>query len=206
MDAKALAEIAPLPLTPAHYQRLIAAYALPPRAYHSFAHVLEVAAHWQDVQQRLMWQKPRETFCAVLYHDAIYVAGSSDNEERSAEWARGELDGLEVDRDEVARLIVLTASHGKLSPGDVDRDTALFLDCDMAILGAPAERFAEYQRQIREEYAAIPDDLFRAGRSRFLERVLNSERIFLSDDFHRRFDARARANLAEALTDGDGIK
>jgi predicted metal-dependent HD superfamily phosphohydrolase len=204
MDAPGLAAIAPLKLTDDHYRRLIEAYAQPPRAYHSFAHVLEVATHWQDVSERLMWQKPRETFCAVLYHDAIYVAGASDNELRSAELARAELAGLELDLDETARLIELTASHGKLTPGEVDRDTALLLDCDMAILGAPAERFAEYERHIRQEYAAIPDELFRAGRARFLERLLGAERIFLSDDFHRRFDARARANLAEALTHQEG--
>ncbi len=193
--------IAPLRLSPEIHQRLIAAYAEPPRAYHTFAHVLEVAGHWQDVSQRLGWQRPRETFCAVLYHDAIYIAGATDNEIQSVALARAELaDIAEVNLDEVARLIILTASHGKLTPAEVDEQSALFLDCDMAILGAPAERYAEYERAISDEYSALPPDVYRAGRRAFLERLLGSERIFLSDDFHRRFDARARANIAEALT------
>jgi len=187
-------------LSAERWEALRAAYATPPRAYHSFEHVREVEAHWRDVEARLGWQRPRETWAAVLYHDAIYVAGRADNEAESARLARRELAGTpELDLDEVERLILLTAEHGKLTPAGVDRDAALFLDCDMAILGSAPERYARYERAIREEYAAIPDDLFAAGRRRFIERLLAAERIFLSDDFHARLDARARENLRRAL-------
>jgi predicted metal-dependent HD superfamily phosphohydrolase len=201
MDAwKALEAMAPLHLTDEQYRTLVAAYGQPQRAYHSFAHVLEVAQHWHDIQQRIGWRKPRETFLAVLYHDAIYVAGKTDNERKSAQLARSQLNGVNgVNLDDVERLIILTASHGKLTLADIEQETALFLDCDMAIVGSAPERFAQYERDIRAEYASIPNLLFQVGRRRFLQRLLESPRIFLSQDFHDRLDDQARRNLMGAL-------
>jgi len=143
---------------------------------------------------------PTRDFFSVLYHDAIYVAGRSDNEARSAEFACRELTAMaEVDLVEIKHLILLTAMHGKLSPIDISRDAALFLDCDMAILGSSRERFLAYEEAISREYAALPLHLFRAGRRRFIERLLHLPRIYLSEDFHARYDAQARANLNESL-------
>lgn len=52
----------------------------------------------------------------------------------------------------VKALILLTARHGRLQPQDVDEEAALFLDCDMAILAAPAAVFDAYDAAIAEEY------------------------------------------------------
>ena len=60
-------------------------------------------------------------------------------------------------------------------------------------------RFAEYERQIAREYSLIPPELYAAGRRKFLETVLAMPRIYLSDYFHARLDARARENLRRAL-------
>jgi predicted metal-dependent HD superfamily phosphohydrolase len=155
--------------------------------------VLEVARHWAGQQ----WQQPQETFLAVLFHDAVYEAGRTDNEERSAAlFAR-----LCGENPRVAQLIGLTARHGKLTPADVDEEAARFLDCDMAILGSAPEVFARYEEQIAREYApVVGPDGYAAGRRRFLSGLLEKERIFLSPDFHRRFDSRARANVRSALS------
>jgi predicted metal-dependent HD superfamily phosphohydrolase len=145
------------------------------------------------------WQHPDEVYLAILFHDAIYVAGAKDNEARSAELAREAIAryALAVDVARVEELILLTARHGTLSPSDVDEEAALFLDCDMAILGS--DSFARYDAQIAEEYSAIPRELYLAGRRRFLEKLLTVERIYLSDHFHALLDARARENLRDAL-------
>jgi predicted metal-dependent HD superfamily phosphohydrolase len=146
------------------------------------------------------WQRPRESFCAVLLHDAVYVAGASDNEVCSAALARKLFAEVpDLDLNAVERLILLTASHGKIIPAEVDRDTALFLDCDMSILGTPPAVYAAYEQQIAVEYAHIPRVLFRRGRRRFLEHLLAQPRIFLSDEFHQRLDQQARVNLSSAL-------
>jgi len=180
-----------------------AAYGVPPRAYHSWTHIEEVRRRYDEVAAGPGWERPREVLLAVVFHDAVYVAGQKDNEDRSADVAVAEIarhfeDGA-VDAARVAELIRLTARHGSLTPGDVDPEAALFLDCDMAILGAEPERFAEYERAIALEYAHVPPALYRQGRGRFLQKLLASPRIYHSELFLTRLEQRARVNLTRAL-------
>ena len=188
---------------------LEAAYATPPRAYHDFRHVAEVLRDYAAVASGPGWRQPREVALAMLYHDAIYQPGRDDNEARSARFALEQIArwqpeaGIDVQR--VAHLIGLTARHGGFVPADFDHDPApddarRFLDCDMAILGAEPAAFDAYDRGIAAEYrGTLPAWLFRFNRRRFLKALLARERIFLSDDFHARLDARARSNLRRAV-------
>ena len=187
-----------------HREALTHAYQHPPRAYHQFGHVLEVLRHYQEMAAGPGWQQPREVYLAVLYHDAIYQPGRSDNERRSAGLARHELaDVPGIDLDRVCELITLTARHGSLRPQDVDADAARFLDCDMAILGTEAAAFDHYDAAIAEEYAGVvPGFVYRFKRRRFLAGLLARPRIYLSDDGHARWDAQARANLRRATGKG----
>lgn len=199
-------EIAPFPIDVpgAQWRALADAHATPPRAYHNLDHVLAVLRHWRDVNDGPGWDDPVSTFLAVLYHDAIYVPGRGDNEARSAVLAREHLAQWlpGVDTARVASLIELTARHGRLPPDEVDRDAALFLDCDMAILGAPAAEFAAYDRAIAAEYrGVVPPWMYRLNRRRFLKGLLARERLFLSEYFHARYDAQARINLRRAVTE-----
>lgn len=194
----------PIPLPAAMQAELEAAYAMPARAYHNFAHVQAVLQHCRAVAEGPGWQHPREVQLAALYHDAIYDAGRSDNEARSALMAAAAIErglpGQGIDTARVVQLIELTARHGALSAADIDPEAALFLDCDMAILGAPAAVFDAYDRGIAEEYAGhVPGFLFRLNRRRFLKQLLLKPRIFLSDYFHQSLDAAARANLRRRI-------
>jgi predicted metal-dependent HD superfamily phosphohydrolase len=175
---------------------LAAAYAEPQRAYHDASHIAEVLGWFDRVFDDLGWRDPATIYAAIVFHDAIYVPGAADNESRSAAWLRAS--ALPCDLARGAELVELTARHG--SPIDeTDRDAALFLDCDMAILGAEPAAFDAYNAAIAREYRAIPTDAFRAGRAKFLASVLALPRIFISDYFHDRLDARARVNLSRAL-------
>jgi predicted metal-dependent HD superfamily phosphohydrolase len=202
-DGPSTRRLAALP--PPMLAALQAAYAQPPRAYHSFDHVREVLAHFDAVDAGPGWMRPDEVFLAILYHDAIYESGRRDNEARSAQLAREAiarwLPGHGIDADRVARLVEATARHGALAPDDIDREAALFLDCDMAILGAEPDRFDAYDRGIAREYRGkVPAWLFAFNRRRFLKKLLEAPRIFLSPFFHARLDAAARANLKRALS------
>lgn len=194
----------PIALPQAQWEALHESYRTPPRAYHHFGHVEEVLERYDEVARAAGWWHPREVWLAVLYHDAIYEPGRDDNEARSAQLAREAiarwLPDEGVDARRVAMLIELTARHGKLAPDDVDAEAALFLDCDMAILGASPDRFDAYDAAIRREYRHVPGPLYRLHRRRFLKGLLARERIFLSDFFHQRLDAAARSNLRRALS------
>ena len=200
---------APLQLSIGQLSAVEAAYASPPRAYHDFMHVREVLHHYADVAVGPGWAQPVEVYLAVLYHDAIYQPGRKDNEALSARLAMDQvtqwLPEHGIDTLRVAELINLTARHGQFSPADFGEDgfaldARHFLDCDMAILGAEPRAFDAYDRGIAEEYRGhIPGFLFRLNRKRFLKGLLARERIYLSDWFHQRYDAQARANLRRAI-------
>lgn len=194
----------PLPLQADHLAALEQAYAAPPRAYHHFGHVRAVLQHYAEVAVGPGWRQPTEVWLAVLFHDAVYQPGRNDNEAQSALMAAEDIPRwwpqARVDVERVQALILLTARHGQVQPQDVDEDAALFLDCDMAILAAPAAVFDAYDQAIAEEYRGhVPSVLFRRNRRRFLAAVLKQPRIFLSDYFHTRHDTAARANLRRRL-------
>src|SRR5258708_10802834 len=84
----AVCQLAPLDLPDVLLDRVAEAYGAPPRVHHTFAHVLDVAQRFEEVARGPGWRRPREVYIAVLFHDAVYVAGRRDNEARSAELAR----------------------------------------------------------------------------------------------------------------------
>ena len=180
---------------------LQARYSLPARAYHNIEHILEVLEQWSWVAAGPGWSDPTATWVAALLHDAVYSAGKADNEELSAEivepWCQEF--GFHVDVSRAEQLIRWTAEHGRLRRSDLDDDAALFLDCDMAILGARPDRFDAYSAAVREEYLAVlPEDRYEAGRRRFLEELL-LQPIFLSPAFEQKLGAQARENIQRAL-------
>jgi predicted metal-dependent HD superfamily phosphohydrolase len=184
--------------------QLAAAYREPHRAYHNASHIDDVLGWYDRVAEDLGWLEPAEVYTAIVFHDAVYQPGAKDNEVRSAAWAKAarlstddQADATIVDRDRVAELIELTAQHGHIDIAD--HDAALFLDCDMAIVGAPADAFAAYDRAIASEFTPLSADAYRAGRRKFLQGLVARPRIFLTDYFHHRLDAQARANLFSAL-------
>ena len=173
---------------------LVAAYAEPHRRYHGLAHIAFLLDEI-DRNENLLADADMVRLSA-WFHDAIYDPAVKDNEERSADWARRDLvaHGLAAPRAEaIAALIEKTKSH---HAGVATPDEALFLDMDFAILGAGRPIYETYARNIRAEYAVVPDDAFRAGRAAFLKGVLAQARMFRTDLYEAEYAAAARANLA----------
>ncbi|MCA9567539.1 MAG: hypothetical protein KC656_06835 [Myxococcales bacterium] len=185
-----------LTLRPGWADALRALHAEPPRRYHTYRHVEEVVERWDEVRRAGFWDDEVTPWLAAVLHDAVYVAGAHDNEARSAAlvapFVARWVDGT-PDPGPVERLILATAGHG--ADRALDPQTALFVDCDLAILGAPPERFAEYEEQVRAEWEPIVGATgWATGRRAFVERML-AGRIFASPWFHERLEDRARANL-----------
>ncbi|MBS0297676.1 MAG: phosphohydrolase [Proteobacteria bacterium] len=177
---------------------LRARYAEPHRRYHSLAHIEDCLAELATVSgltadQRLTLER------ALWWHDAIYDPTRSDNEAESAALAERELSALgvpEAPRAEVARLILLTCGH-TVAPGD--RLGALMISIDLSILGRSPDAYDRYAAQIREEYAHVPDALYRAGRAAVMRRFLEAETIYADPAFAARFETPARANIAREI-------
>jgi predicted metal-dependent HD superfamily phosphohydrolase len=177
---------------------LEAAYAEPHRRYHTRRHIEQCLA-LLDAVPDLSEGERRVLTWAIWWHDAIYDPKAADNEARSAELARQGLRELGAslhERDEVARLIGLTAGHS-VEPGD--RLGEILVSIDLSILGAAPQDYDAYARAIREEYAHVPEDLWRAGRGRVLQHFLDAPVIFPDPAFAGRFEAQARANLSREL-------
>lgn len=140
------------------------------------------------------------TQLAIWFHDAVHDGEAGRDEERSAELATSAL-GPHVGGEaaaEVARLVLLTTHH---DPAPDDRAGALVSDADLAILAAAPDRYARYVRQVRTEYAHVPDDAFRAGRAAVLRSLLDAGPLYRTPFAVERWEDRARANLVAELAD-----
>ena len=94
------------------------------------------------------------------------------------------------------RDLVLATKHDAV-PETVD--ARLLVDVDLAILGAPRGRFAEYEAQVRREYAWVPEPAFRTARAKILGEFLARPAIYSTPGFRGRLEARARENLARSI-------
>ena len=184
----------PAPSGATAFDELCHAYQEEHRHYHTLVHIEHMLGLVYDsgnAQPAALW--------ATWYHDFIYRPGWSDNEARSAEHARQVLTRLQVAEPIIERcehIILATRSH---TFAGSDAELQGVLDADMAILGAPPQRYLEYCAEVRREFALIPEPAFRRGRRDFLEQVLAQSRIFATEWFWQRFEAQARDNLKNEL-------
>lgn len=189
-----------LHIPPELVRELEAAYRTSERHYHTIAHAWDVARWVMLAHAEHGFARVREAYVAALFHDAVHDVRRKDNEAKSAELARDAVAryALHVDAEWVARLIARTAEHGRAS--NLTTDEILFLDCDLASLGGDAEAYGRYEAGVANEYLAhVPEPMYRAGRRRFLEKLLASPSIFGSHYFHAKLEGKARENLTRAL-------
>lgn len=167
-------------------------YAEPHRAYHTLEHLRECFEALDSV--RTLADHPDEIEIALWYHDVIYEPRADDNEELSAAWAGRALTAADATPDVADRVasLILATKHG--AP-PVETDTQLLVDVDLSILGAAPQRFAEYEAQIRVEYAWVPMEDYRRARCTVLQSFLDRAHIYSTEVFRERLEPQARRNL-----------
>lgn len=193
------------------FDSIVARHRSPGRHYHDLRHVRWVVHHARELAATTTpARSPDEVdrlVAAACFHDAIYDAERSDNEERSAALARralGEVGWHPDAIDHVAVMIEATAGH--TGDDDVtDLATAVLLAADLGVLAAEANRYGDYVRNVRREYRHLDDDAWRAGRLAFIDAMLARPRIFprLVDLDH--WERRARANLTAERAAWSGV-
>lgn len=174
---------------------LAACHTEPHRHYHTMAHITAVLRTLEELHAATPTAR-----LAAFFHDAVYDPTRADNEAQSAQLAREVLTAVDrPEADNVAAIVLATAAHAL--PDVAPRETAAFLDADLAILAAEPDRYAAYVEGIRAEYRHLSDAEFRAGRSAVLQTFLDRDRLFFTTAGQARFEARARANLRRELTE-----
>jgi len=172
---------------------LIAAYTAPGRHYHDLAHIEDCLAALARVES-LSTQERAILTEAIWWHDVVYDATRSDNEELSAQLAerhvRADISG------EVGRLIRLTKTHD-VKAGD--HLGAILISIDLSILGAEPARYDAYAAAIRQEFIHVPEPDYRVGRAKVLDHFAAREVIYPDAGFAAIYDQQARTNLVREL-------
>lgn len=180
------------------WTELLRHYSEPQRKYHNLSHVTALLRRAEQHQEQIR-QKEMVEF-SIWFHDVIYDTHLKDNEERSAEWARCAMIAMNIDEyhiPPVMECIAATALHA-VSSSEIP-DLPLFLDMDLAILGADEDIYHAYSEAIRSEYAWVAEEDFRHGRGRVIEDFLQRPSLFYTPMMAASLEARARRNLNTEL-------
>ena len=177
---------------PGLYHDVLVAYQQPQRHYHTLQHLRECLLLFASVSHG--FAHPGEVELALWFHDAVYDVQAHDNERRSADWAVQALAQAGA-ADEVQRRVeaLVMATCHDTAPTTPDQQG--LVDIDLAILGAPPGRFAEYDQQVRAEYAWVPEPVYVSNRRQVLGGFLARASIYRTPGFQEQFEAQARRNL-----------
>lgn len=175
---------------------LVAAYTQPDRHYHNLNHIDRLLT---TIDRTESLQNPTAVRLAVWFHDFVYDSQASDNEAQSAKSAEELLTNIGISSeliDRVQQLILATQGH-QIDPDDPDR--CIFLDADLAILGADPVEYQAYMRSIRREYSWASDAAYKVGRIQVLESFLQRDRLYYSDILGDELESIARLNLKQEI-------
>ncbi len=177
----------------AAFQMLKQKYSEESRFYHNLSHVKTLLTLFESLKDKI--QDHHVIRFSIWFHDIIYDTKRNDNEAESARLASEMLNKLHVHTNtmEIVRdLILATKDHiGR----NLTSDAKLFLDMDLAILGASQEVYNEYSRAIRKEYAWVSEPMYRSGRRKVLKSFVERERIYFTDEMKIRYEEPARKNI-----------
>lgn len=181
------------------FDKLISHYQQSHRHYHNLTHLSECFVWFDEIKGDLY--RPNLVAIALFYHDVIYNPKSSTNEQDSSDMMKGELQDI-LSEQELAiinEFILATKHHINPLTNEYKHDLDYLLDMDLAILGSSPERFAEYNTQIRQEYAWVNGLIYHFKRKSVLKGFYQKERIYLTEYFYDRLEKQARENLKPAI-------
>jgi predicted metal-dependent HD superfamily phosphohydrolase len=176
-------------------EELVRAYAEPHRYYHTLDHIADLLLLLEGHGGA---SDAAAVKLAILFHDAVYDPARHDNEAASANLAVRQLSALGFPRPLLGKVerYILATQHGAAPQATGDADLNTLLDLDLSVLAAAPDRYRAYALAIRQEYAAVPDTLYRPGRRCVLEGFLARPQIYRIERLRTLWEAAARANLS----------
>lgn len=173
------------------------------RHYHNLSHLDNLYKQLFLVKEKIeSWDTILFT---LFYHDIIYNALNSDNEEKSAQLAEKRLKQINVPRqivEDCKSQILATKKH--IDNGNID--TNYFLDADLSILGQEESCYKEYCKKVRLEYLYYPSIIYNKGRIEVLKHFLNLNSIFKTEHLKSKFENKARINIFNEIDSLEKIK
>lgn len=164
------------------------------RHYHTLQHLENLLQILTPIKAKINdWDTLLFT---LFYHDIIYNATKSDNEEKSAELAVLRMKAIDIENSKVEKCQTQILATKKHLPS-TDSDTNYFTDADLSVLGQDWEIYTNYYKNVRKEYAIYPNILYNAGRKKVLKHFLVMERIYKTDYFYQELEQKAKENLEQ---------
>lgn len=160
------------------------------RHYHNLEHLKNMLSELIQIQSEV-----EDLDCllfAIFYHDIVYKSTKSNNESQSALFFQKRIAKTSFQNLKKCMLQIEATKEHKTS---ADSDTNILLDLDLSILGKPSEEYRKYTEGIRKEYQIYPDFLYKKGRKKVLNSMLELESIFKTDYFKQQYEHQAKENL-----------
>lgn len=180
-----------------------------PRHYHTFEHAENVMRLAQRhpfyidtvPRVRLMAQK------AILWHDAYYVAGEDQNEEKSCELSYA---FINHDEDMIAITKAIMATKHKYEPWTIIGSAVvttqlaqLVADADLCCCVVVPYVFRDNSAKIKLEFtsksstvgSSISPNSFDEGRKQWARGLLDWDRFFWEETWNNRYSDQIRENL-----------
>lgn len=181
------------------FQLFVTRYSEPHRAYHTLAHIKDCLEQFALV--RHLCEDPLAVELAIWFHDLIYDVPPRENEVRSGESLLdfAQEAHLPFTTSVVAHKCVLATAHAHEAGFP---DAHIMVDVDLSILGRSWDVYETYTKQIRKEYAVVPDVFYRHKRKQIMEKFLQSvceKGLYHTDMFRSLYEAQAKQNLEREI-------
>ena len=187
---------APRTLAQQWFDRLKQCYQEPHRRYHTFQHLEECLEELDEIEgdeERLALME-----VALWFHDAVRPPGNTAHVALSAAMAKEfllECQASETVIEFVNDMIMATQDH----LAHDDPDAAIMIALDLNIFARSPQRYAAYEKLLREEAAGQEDRSYDQQRLAYLQGFLDRPVIYESETMRDIYEEQARFNLSQRV-------
>lgn len=177
------------------HAELVARYSEPHRRYHTCEHIGHCLTQLELARAEI--DQPAAVGIALWFHDVIYDPRATDNEQQSADLFMRRV-GNHADRQfsEIIYKAILITKHQEPPRTLMEQ---FVVDIDLSSFGLSEPMFDQNSRDIRAEYAHVPDAEFFPAHLKFLESLFAKPTLYFTDFFRTHYETIARANFQRLL-------
>jgi len=170
------------------------------RVHHNLKRLISVLARVDELSPET--HDPDIVRIAAWYHGAVFTSAAREayarqggvDADASAELAHEQLGSLGVPAAKISRVVSLVRSLARhVAPAD-DIDAQALCDADLGGLASDPQRYEAYRREVRKEYAHIPERDYVEARLTIVSKLLDRRHLFASP-LGQVWEDRARENL-----------